>query len=61
MADKTPDFPVVLEKDGQKRTAHSVIAYNQLKTQGYAEGSKPAAKRSSKSKSAAKADDTNAK
>lgn len=36
------EFPVVLEKDGIKRTAHTVIAYNQLKTQGFTEaGSKP--------------------
>lgn len=37
MADKLPEFPVVLEKDGAKRTAHTPIAYNQLKTQGFAE------------------------
>lgn len=37
MAEKLPEFPVVLEKDGAKRTAHTPIAYNQLKTQGFAE------------------------
>lgn len=37
MAGKLPELPVVLEKDGAKRTAHTPIAYNQLKTQGFAE------------------------
>ena len=37
MAGKLPELPVVLEKDGSKRTAHTPIAYNQLKTQGFAE------------------------
>lgn len=40
MASRTPtEFPVILEKkaDGQtvKRTAHSLIAYRQLETQGF--------------------------
>src|SRR5699024_12700350 len=49
MADKSPDFPVGLEKDGVKRTAHTPIAYNQLKTEGFAEK-----KASPKSKAPAK-------
>lgn len=44
MAEK--EFPVtVTDKDGNKRTAHSLIAYNQLLTQGYEDAEKP--KRSS--------------
>lgn len=40
MASRTPtEFPVILEKkaDGEtvKRTAHSLIAYRQLETQGF--------------------------
>ena len=52
MADKTSDFPVVLEKDGVKRTAHTPIAYNQLKTQGFAEKkAAPKSKATAKTKS----------
>lgn len=39
MADTTK-FPVVLEKDGVKRTAHSQIALVQLETQGFKAPSK---------------------
>lgn len=59
MAEK--EFPVVLHKDGQKRTAHSPIAYNQLKTQGFTEaGSKgraQSAKAAQKAKPEQKAGD----
>lgn len=49
MATSTPDLPVVLEKDGAKRTAHTLIAYNQLKTQGFSEASsKSSSKRQTK-------------
>ena len=60
MAGKLPELPVVLEKDGAKRTAHTPIAYNQLKTQGFAE---PKAKstvgrnRKTEAKASAKADE----
>lgn len=50
MASKVPsEFPVILEKDGAKRTAHSPIAYNQLQTQGFKlEGKAPAKKQADK-------------
>lgn len=50
MAEK---FPVVLQKDGKRRTAHSLIAYNQLVTQGFAEESQ---KKAAPKKTAAKAE-----
>lgn len=54
MAEKAQEFPVVLEKDGQKRTAHSVIAYNQLKTQGFTEGGSKSRTQSTRSAQKAK-------
>lgn len=60
MADKLPEFPVVLEKDGSKRTAHTPIAYNQLKTQGFAESkakSTGGRTRKTEAKASAKADE----
>lgn len=58
MADSNKEFPIVLEKDGTKRTAHSIIAYNQLKTEGFSEpGSKG---RAQSAKAAQKAKPTKA-
>lgn len=51
MANELPDFPVVLHKDGVKRTAHSAIAYNQLRTQGFTEGGAKSASKRSQAKS----------
>lgn len=57
MAEKSSDYPVVLEKDGVKRTAHSPIARVQLETQGFkAEGAKKT-RQSSQAKPASKTDE----
>lgn len=56
MAEQAQEFPVILEKDGVKRTAHSVIAYNQLKTQGFAEAGKAKRAPQAKAKTEAKSE-----
>lgn len=54
MAAKEDQFPVILEKDGVKRTAYSPVSYNQLRTQGFTE---PKAKSRTSSASAKKTED----